>query len=143
MLQSLTNFQQWMRSRRRETKLKGIKRSTRRRIRYYSRSPDLEGSTKDSNSSSHKEKKKRRYRNSSRDEYKKERLPIFNGEINNGQEAKSWILGMRKYFQLHDYLGNMKARVAIFNLTGRTSIWWEHFRQVKKINERKIVWKQF
>ena len=37
----------------------------------------------------------------------------------------------------------MKARVAIFNLLGRASIWWEHFRKVKKINERKIVWKQF
>ena len=37
----------------------------------------------------------------------------------------------------------MKARVAIFNLTGRASIWSKHFRQVKKINERRIVWKQF
>ena len=37
----------------------------------------------------------------------------------------------------------MKDRVVIFNLTGRGSIWWEHFRQVKNINERKIVWKQF
>ena len=37
----------------------------------------------------------------------------------------------------------MKARVAIFNLTGRASIWREHFKKVKKINERKIVWKQF
>ena len=37
----------------------------------------------------------------------------------------------------------MKARVAIFNLTGRTSIWWEHHRQVKKVNEIRIVWKQF
>ena len=50
---------------------------------------------------------------------------------------------MRKYFQVQDYFGNMKARVSIFNLIGRASIWWEHFRQVKKINERKIVWKQF
>ena len=37
----------------------------------------------------------------------------------------------------------MKARVAIFNLNGRAYIWWEHLRQVKKINDRKIVWKQF
>ena len=37
----------------------------------------------------------------------------------------------------------MKARVSIFNLTGRTSIWWEHFRKVKKISDMKIVWKQF
>ena len=57
--------------------------------------------------------------------------------------AEAWIIGMRKYFQVQDYSGNMKARVAIFNLTGRASIWWEHFRKVKKMNERKIVWKQF
>ena len=50
---------------------------------------------------------------------------------------------MMKYFQVQDYLGNMKARVAIFNLNVRASIWWDHLRKVKKINERKIVWKQF
>ena len=50
---------------------------------------------------------------------------------------------MRKYFQVQDYSRSMKARVAIFNFTGRASIWWEHFRNVKKISERKIVWKQF
>ena len=37
----------------------------------------------------------------------------------------------------------MNVRVAIFNLSGRASIWWEHHKQVKKINERNIVWKQF
>ena len=50
---------------------------------------------------------------------------------------------MKKYFQVQDYLGNMKARVVIFNMDGRESIWWEHLRQVKKINEKNIVWKQF
>ena len=85
----------------------------------------------------------RRYHNCSCDEFKKARPPTFNGEIKNGQEVESWILTTRKYFQVQDYSGNMKPRVAIFNLTGRASIWWEHFRQVKKINERRIVWKQF
>ena len=70
------------------------------------------------------------------------RPPIFNGEIKNGQEYETLILGMRKYFQVQYYSRNMKARVAIFNLTRRESIWWEHFRKVKNINERKIVWKQ-
>ena len=37
----------------------------------------------------------------------------------------------------------MKARVAIFNLNRRASIWWEHFKQVKRISERKLKWKQF
>ena len=50
---------------------------------------------------------------------------------------------MKKYFQVQDYSRNMKARVAIFNLNGRASIWWENLRQVKKINDKNIVWKQF
>ena len=37
----------------------------------------------------------------------------------------------------------MNARVSIFNLNGRASIWWENLRQVKKISERKITWKHF
>ena len=51
------------------------------------------------------------------------------------------VLGMKKYFQVQDYLGNMKARVSIFNMNGRASIWWEHLMKVKNINDRKIVWK--
>ena len=36
-----------------------------------------------------------------------------------------------------------QARVAIFNLNGRASIWWEHFKRVKRISERRLNWKQF
>ena len=37
----------------------------------------------------------------------------------------------------------MKARVAIFNLNGRESILWEHFRKVKRISGRRLKWKSF
>ena len=37
----------------------------------------------------------------------------------------------------------MKARVAIFNFTRRASIFYEHHKQVKKVNERRIVLKKF
>ena len=50
---------------------------------------------------------------------------------------------MMNYFQVQDDSGTMKERVAIFILKGRTSIWWDHLRKVKKINERNIMWKQF
>ena len=50
---------------------------------------------------------------------------------------------MKKYFQVQYYSRNMKARVAIFNLNGRASIWWENFKQVKRINERRLKWKHF
>ena len=112
----------------------GSKSNTRRRKRSLSGSSDSEGSTSGSISSSHKNERKRHYPNHSCDELKKVRPPTFKGEIKNGQEAEAWLLGMRKYFQVQDYSGNMKARVAIFNLTGRSSIWWEHFKKVKNIN---------
>ena len=67
--------------------------------------------------------RKRRYQNSSRDEFKKARPPTFNGEVKSGQEAEARLLGMKKYFQVQDYFRNMKARVSIFNMNGRTSIW--------------------
>ena len=90
-----------------------------------------------------REKKKKHHRNRSRDELKKAKPPTFDSEVKIGQEAEAWLLGIKKYFQVHDYSGNMKARVAIFNLNGRASIWWEHFKQVKRISERRLKWKQF
>ena len=67
----------------------------------------------DSSSSSHRSKRKRHYQNISHDEFKNSKPLAFDGEVKNGQEAKAWLLGMRKYFQVQDYSGNMKARVAI------------------------------
>ena len=37
----------------------------------------------------------------------------------------------------------MKARVSLFNMNGRESICWEHFKQVKRINERRLKRKKF
>ena len=81
--------------------------------------------------------------NNSYGEFKKEKPHTFDREVKYSQEAEAWILGMRKYFRVQDYYGNMNARVAIFNLNRRASIWWEHLRKVKKINDRKTMWKQF
>ena len=136
MLQSLTDLQRKI-----ESRLEGSKSSTRRRIRTSSGSSDSEESNRDTSSSPHKRRRRKHHRDRSRDEFRKAEPPTFDGEIKMGQEAKAWLLGIKKYFQVHDYSGNMKARVAIFNLNGRASIWWEHFKQVKKISERKLKWK--
>jgi hypothetical protein len=37
----------------------------------------------------------------------------------------------------------MKEKVAIFNLNGGASIWWEDLKNVKGIKESKLTWKQF
>ena len=134
MLQNLTDIQKRMNSGDQTVRPEGSKSTARRRKRYPSGSFDSEGSTGRSSSSSHENQRRRWYKNHSRDEFKKARLHIFNGEVKTGQEAEAWLLGIRKYFQVQDYSRNMKAQVSIFNLTGTASIWWEHFRQVKKIN---------
>ena len=121
----------------------GDKSSTRRRRRNSSGSSDSKESSGDTSSSSCKRKRIRHLRDHSQDEFKKAKPPTFDGEVKTRQEGEAWLLGIKKYFQVQDYSGNMKARVAIFNLNGRASIWWEHFKQVKRINESKLKWKQF
>ena len=138
MLQSLTDLQRKIDSGQGIARPEGSKSSTRRRRRTSSGSSDSKESSRDSSSSSHKIKIKRHHRDHSKDEFKKAKPPMFNGEVKTRQEAEAWFLGIKKYFQVHDYSGNMKERVAIFNLNGRASIWWEHFKQEKRISERRL-----
>ena len=51
------------------------------------------------------------------------------------------MLGLKKYFIFHDYSENLKALIAIFNLNGKVSIWWEGLRNVKGIHEKDLSWK--
>jgi hypothetical protein len=37
----------------------------------------------------------------------------------------------------------LKARITIFNLNGKASIWWEDLRNVKGVHEKDLSWKQF
>ena len=84
MLQSLTDIQIKMNSEDWTENLEGSKNTARRRKRSYSGSSNSEGSTGGLSSSSHRDKRKRRYQNSSRDEFKKEMPPTFNGEVKFG-----------------------------------------------------------
>ena len=130
MLQSLTDLQRKIDSGQGTVKPEGSKSSAIIRTRTSSRSSDFEESSRDSSSSSCKGKRKRHHKNRSQDEFKQAKPPTFDDEVKTGQEAEAWLLGIKKYFQVQDYSGNMKARVAIFNLNGRACIWWEHFKQV-------------
>ena len=78
----------------------GSKSSAKRRNKSSSGSSDFEGFIEGSISSSHRDKRNKLYRNSSCDEFKKERPPTFNGEVNTSQEAEAWLLGMNKYYQV-------------------------------------------
>ena len=37
----------------------------------------------------------------------------------------------------------MEARVSIYHLQGKASIWWDQLVKLKDINEDKISWKKF
>ena len=49
---------------------------------------------------------------------------MFNGEVENGEEVEAWLPGMKTKFQIYNYSDMMKARMVIYNLTGKTDIWW-------------------
>jgi hypothetical protein len=55
--------------------------------------------------------------------------PPFDGEHRKGEDVEAWLLGMRKYFQLHDYSSNLEARISIYHLQGKASIWWDQLKQ--------------
>ena len=36
-------------------------------------------------------------------EFKKIKPPMFNGEVEKGEEAEAWLSGMKKYSQIYNY----------------------------------------
>jgi len=42
---------------------------------------------------------------------------------------------MNKFFRLHDYLENMKARISTFSLKGKANIWCEDVKNIRDIYE--------
>jgi hypothetical protein len=81
-------------------------------------------SSRTSSHSRRKQKKRKHSKIHNLEEFKKAKPPSFNGEIKRGEEAKAWLLGLKNYFRVHDFLENLKALVATFNLNGKASIWW-------------------
>jgi hypothetical protein len=48
--------------------------------------------------------------------------PSLSGEHKKDEYAETWLLGMRKYFQLHNYFAQEKGRISIYQLKGKKSI---------------------
>ena len=76
--------------------------------------------------------------------YKPFLVPVKkNGETEKGEEAESWLSGMKKYFQIYNYSNQLKARMAIYNLSGKANIWWKDLKRVKGIKEKNVNWSTF
>ena len=60
-----------------------------------------------------------------------------------GEKVEEWLLGMRKYFRVHNYSSEMKSRLAIYNLNGKVARWWRELKHTKKHELREIRWSKF
>ena len=68
---------------------------------------------------------------------------MFNVEVEKGDESEAWLLRMKKYFQIYNYLDRMKDRMTIYNLTRKVDIWWHDITRVKNIKEKYVTWRTF
>jgi hypothetical protein len=87
--------------------------------------------------------KKRKQTDHLEGEFKKIKPATFDGESRIGEEAEAWLLDIKKYFQIYNYSRNMKVRMAIYNLKGKASIWWQDLKLAKGLKEKQLEWSDF
>ena len=58
----------------------------------------------------------------------------FDGEKE--EDVEAWLLNMTKYFQVYEYDSNLKAKLSIYQLQGRASLWWEEAKSVHTLEEK-------
>jgi hypothetical protein len=112
--------------------------------RHHSRSQRRSGSKAHSSSSP---SPTRKHQKSGREELKGEmnkiKPPTFDGEHKREEDAETWLLGMKKYFQQQNYSAHAEGRIAMYQLKGKASMWWDQFVQVQHIKEKEVTWKEF
>ena len=73
-----------------------------------------------------------------RGEMNKIKPPMFDGEHKKDEDAETWLLGMRKYFQFHNYSSHEEGRISIYQLKGKESMWWDQLVQVQHIKWKSV-----
>ena len=128
----------------------GSQRSPDEKRRTKSVSRHHQNSLRHSNNRAHKISTPSPFRNHKRygvdelrGEMNKIKPPIFDGEHKKDEDAETWLLGMRKYFQLHNYSSHAEGRISIYQLKGKASMWWDQLVQVKRIEEKSVTWREF
>jgi hypothetical protein len=76
-------------------------------------------------------------------ELRKLKPPSFEGEREREDDVEAWLLGLKRYFQLHNYSSNLEARIATYHLHRKAAMWWDQLKQVEHVNESRITWKKF
>ena len=59
------------------------------------------------------------------------------------EDVEAWRLGMNFFFELHNYIDNVKATVVIFSLKGKADIWWEDVKWVRDNMTYDLSWREF
>ena len=52
--------------------------------------------------------------------------------MNTREKDEEWLLGMRKYFQVHNWSSEMKSWLSIYNLNRKAARWWIDLKNTKK-----------
>jgi hypothetical protein len=76
-------------------------------------------------------------------EMNKIKPPTFYGEHKKDEYVEKLMLGMRKYFQLHNYSSHAEGIIVIYQLKGKASMWWDQLVQVHHIRENNVSYKEF
>jgi hypothetical protein len=149
MLKSLERIEKKLekgsdRSRSRSVRTPEGRRRSRSGNRHYHLS--LNHSGKETHSSS-SPSPTRKHRKSRKDELKGEmnkiKPPKFNVEHKKEEDVETWLLGLKKYFQLQNYSAHAEGRIAMYQLKGKASLWWDQFVQVQHIRDKEVTWKEF
>lgn len=77
------------------------------------------------------------------EEFKKSKPPTFDGDMKKEEDAEAWLLGMKKFFKIHEYSKNMKARITNYSLKWKTDILVGIFENVGGIAEKELNWNEF
>jgi hypothetical protein len=99
------------------------KRITRSVSRHHHHSPSHSNKRAHNNSIPSPVRKHKRSRvDDLRGEMNKIKPPIFDGDHKKDEDAETWLLGMRKYFQLHNYSSHVEGIIFIYQIKGKTSM---------------------
>ena len=66
---------------------------------------------------------------------------MFDGESEEFVEA--WLLNIKRHFQVYRYDDNLRARLAIFQLSGKVAMWWQYAKIVNNKRNKELSWKVF
>jgi len=71
-------------------------------------------------------------------EFKKIKPSTFDGESRIDEDAEAWLLDIKKYFHIYIYSSNMNVIMTIYNLKGKSIVWWHDLKLSKYLTENKI-----